>query len=472
MAVSQPELGSLIPGLRPSGRGRGLETHGFGEHPVQEVPDMPGKKLSLPRRVQIGDITVRDGLQPLEHFFPTDQKVALAEDLILAGFKDLELTNFGHPRFLPQFKDVEEVLDRIFQSERVGSQLKQNGGGVEIHVVTINERAVDRAIEYKSKRGYGPDYVLQMVSTDENHHRVNAGNSVAEYLEMSGRCIEKAHAAGMKFCGTVSTIWGSPMRGSRGTMLGKGVEYSKAYLELGADYIEQADHDGSADPQRVYEYFTMILDPEIMGKWADPKYHLAHFHTSRGMGLANYLAALQAGVTMFETTVSSQGGQPANKMDGVYIGGTGTYYHESHLLSGLVSTEDFVVMCEAMGIDTGIDIDKLLALGKRFVTDYLDIKPADRARMISNVADYTGLAPERLGLLGDDDSELDVLKDEATAHVVDPGDEEADEAARRVHASIDTLRMYLRMKRWSFARSESIVAGPPPSPHLAHLFAD
>jgi hydroxymethylglutaryl-CoA lyase len=431
---------------------------------------VPGKKLSLPKRVQIGDITVRDGLQPLEHFFPTDQKVALAEELILAGFKDLEVTNFGHPKFLPQFKDVEQVLDRLFQSERVGSMLKQNGGDVEIHVVTINEKAVDRAIEFKANRGYGPDYVLQMVSTDENHHRVNAGNSVAEYLEMSGRCIEKAHAAGMKFCGTVSTIWGSPMRGSRGTMLEKGVEYSKAYLDLGADYIEQADHDGSADPQRVYEYFTMILDPEYMGKWADPKYHLAHFHTSRGMGLANYLAALQAGVTMFETTVSSQGGQPANKMDGVYIGGTGNYYHESHLLSGLVSTEDFVVMCEAMGIDTGIDIPKLLALGKRFVSDYLDISPADKARMLANVSEFTGIATERLAKLGDDASEIDVLKAEAAAHAAFDGDENPDGTARRAHAAVDTVRMYLRMGRWSFARSESIVAGPPPSPHLAHLF--
>ncbi len=431
---------------------------------------MEGKKLTLPSRVQIGDITVRDGLQPLEHFFPTADKVRLAEDLILAGFKDLEITNFGHPKFLPQFKDCEAVLDRLFQSERVGTMLRQNGGDVDIHVVTINEKAVDRAIEYKIKRGYGPDYVLQMVSTDENHHRVNAGNSVAEYFEMSGRCIAKAHAAGMKFCGTVSTIWGSPMHGSRGTMLEKGVEYSRHYLDLGADYIEQADHDGSADPQRVYEYFTMILDPEIMGKWADPQYHLAHFHTARGMGLANYLAALQAGVTLFETTVSSQGGQPANAHDGVYIGGTGTYYHESHLLSGLVSTEDFVVMCEAMGIDTGIDIPKLLDVGRRFVTDYLDIKPDDKRQLINNVSNWTGVAAERLATLGDCDDDLEAIKADAVAHVVQPDEEKRDRAVRRVHMQVESLRGYLRTKRWGFARSESIVAGPPPSPHLAHLF--
>ena len=431
---------------------------------------MEGKKLTLPSRVEIGDITVRDGLQPLEHFFPTADKVRLAEDLILAGFKDLEVTNFGHPKFLPQFRDVEEFLDRLFESQRVGTMLRQNGGDVDIHVVTINERAVDRAIEYKVKHAYGPDYLLQMVSTDENHHRVNAGGTVAEYFEMSERCTRKAHEAGMKMCGTVSTIWGSPMRGTRQTMLEKGVEYSRTYLELGADYIEQADHDGSADPQRVYEYFTMILDPEIMGKWADPKYHLAHFHSSRGMGMANYLAALQAGCTKFESTIGSQGGQPANSHDGVYIGGTGTYYHESHLLSGLVSTEDFVVMCEAMGIHTGIDIPRLLDIGRRFIPDFLDIKPEDRARMIANISEQTGVATERLAALGDDDSDLEAIKADAVAFVVKPDDEQPDKTTRQVHASIESLRGYLRMRRWGFPRSESIVAGPPPSPHLARLF--
>ena len=432
---------------------------------------MPGKKLTLPKRIEVGDITVRDGLQPLEHFFPTEEKVALAEELILAGFKDLEVTNFGHPRFLPQFKDVEEVLGRLVHSERVGAMLRQNGGDVDIHVVTINERAVDRAVEYKAKRGYGPDYLLQMVSTDEHHHRTNSGMSVADYFKMSERCIGKAHEAGMKMCGTVSTIWGSPMRGTRKTELEKGVEYSRTYLELGADHIEQADHDGSADPQRVYEYFSMILDPKLMGKWADPKYHLAHFHTSRGMGLANYLAALQAGLVQFETTVGSQGGQPANTVDGRHIGGTGGYYHESHLLSGLVSTEDFIVMAEAMGIDTGIDIPKLLDVGRLFVSDYLTISAEDRKTLVDNVSSETGIDAARLSDLPDLNAEaMNSLQEEAAALARNGADpEQADQAARQAHAALASLKGYLTTRRWGFARSESIVAGPPPSPYLADL---
>ncbi len=430
---------------------------------------MAGRKLPLPERVEIGDITVRDGLQPLEHYYPVEMKVRLAEDLIEAGFKDLEVTNFGHPKFLPQFKDVEQVLDGIFRSERIGDRLAQHGGDVQIHVVTINERAVDRAIAYKQDRGFGPDYLLQMVSTDEAHHRVNAGMSLDDYFEMSGRCIQKTHEAGMKMCGTVSTIFGSPMRGTRVTPLERAVEFSRRYLELGADYIEQADHDGSADPQRVYEYFSMIFDPEVMGQWADPKYHLVHFHTSRGMGLANYLAALQAGATRFETTISAQGGQPANAVDGNYIGGTGGYYHESHLLSGLVSTEDFVVMCESMGIETGIDIPKLLDLGRRFVTDFLDITPEDRATLIGNVSAFTGIATDRLATLGDDASGIEALKEEAAAFVLQSSDEQPERVQRTVSMSLDSLAAYLRTRRWGYARSESIVAGPPPSPYLADL---
>ncbi len=431
---------------------------------------MEGKRLTLPERVHIGDITVRDGLQALEHYYPAELKVRLAEDLILAGFTDLEVTNFGHPKFLPQFKDCEEVLDRLFNSERVGHLLKQHGGDVEIHVITINEKACDRAIAYKEKRGgIGPDFLLQMVSTDEAHHRVNSGMSLDDYFKMSERCIRKTHAAGMKMCGTVSTIFGSPMEGTRVTDLTTAVEFSKRYLELGADYIEEADHDGSADPQRVYEYVSMILDPEIMGKFSDPKYHLIHFHTSRGMGLANYLAALQAGATYFESTVGSQGGQPANSMEGLFIGGTGGYYHKEHLMSGLVSTEDFVVMCESMGIKTGIDIPKMLDVGRRFVTDFLDISPTDKSQMIANVAGYTGIAAERLAVLGDDTSEIEAMKAEAAEFAIKPDEPKPERVRANVEMALESLAGYLKMRRWGYARSESIVAGPPPSPFLEDI---
>jgi hypothetical protein len=290
-----------------------------------------------------------------------------------------------------------------------------------------------------------------------------------EYWKMTERCTKKAHEAGIKMCGTVSTIWGSPMRGTRVTKLETAVEFSKIYLELGADYIEQADHDGSGDPARVYEYFNMILDPEIMGRWSDPEYHLAHFHTSRGMGLANYLAALQAGVVKFETTLGGTGGQPANTVDGLFTGGTGRYYHFEHLYSGLVDTEDFVVMLESMGVKTGVDIGKLLDIGRLFRDEYLKIKPVDMETLLANIGRTTGLDETTLKALEHDDSNIAELVDKAVAHGK-PGDEKQEKRMRgNMEGMLHALVSYLRWQAWGPHRSEAIISGVPPSPFLEYL---
>ena len=425
-------------------------------------------RWTLPEKVHVGDITVRDGLQALEHYVPLDDKIRLAEDLILAGFQHVEISNFGHPKFLPQFKDAEELLGRLFNSERVGSMLKQNGGDVTLCCITINEQACDRALDYKAKNGVGPDFILQMVSTDEVHHKANSGISLDDYWKMTERCIKKATGAGIKMCGTVSTIWGSPMRSTRVTDLSKGLEFSKIYLDLGADYIEQADHDGSADPVRVYEYFKMILDPSIMGRWADPRYHLAHFHTSRGMGLANYLAALQAGVVKFESTIGGTGGQPANTVDGIFTGGTGRYYHFEHLYSGLVDTEDFVVMLESMGIRTGIDIPKLLDIGRWFRDRILRITPDQMKSLLANVSETTGLDEAAIRALEHDDTNIPDLVDKAVA-AKRPGD---DRLRGNMEGMLRGMVNYLRWQAWGPHRSESIISNVPPSPFLAHLLND
>jgi isopropylmalate/homocitrate/citramalate synthase len=311
--------------------------------------------------------------------------------------------------------------------------------------------------------------VLQMVSTDEEHHKTNSGMPLDEYWQLTERCIKAAAEVGIKMCGTVSTIWGSPMRGSRVTTLDRAVEFSKIYLDLGADYIEQADHDGSADPARVYEYFKLILDPEVMGKWADPRYHLAHFHTSRGMGLANYLAALQAGVTRFETTLGGVGGQPANMVDGLFTGGTGRYYHFEHLHSGLVTGEDFVVMCEAMGISTGIDPRRLLELGRIFRDEYMAIGPEQRQTLLSNTAATTGLTVATLEGLENSIDNLQELIEQAIRHN-SPADEKEEKRLRsNVEALLRGVANYLRWRAWGPARSESIISGLPPSPFLEDL---
>ncbi|HMK66196.1 MAG TPA: pyruvate carboxyltransferase, partial [Thermodesulfobacteriota bacterium] len=133
---------------------------------------------------------------------------------------------------------------------------------------------------------------------------------------------------------------------------------TRRWFDIGASDVEHADHDGSASPDRVYDYFSRLLD--TLGQ---SEKQIAHFHTTRGWGLANVLAALQAGMVHFESTLGGLGGQPANFVDGVPVAGTGQYYYKDASEVGLVSTEDMVVMMDEMGIDTGLDIDKLLEIG-------------------------------------------------------------------------------------------------------------
>ena len=310
--------------------------------------------MIYPKKVQIGDISVRDGFQHEEIWVPTEAKLFYLEELILCGIKHLEVTNLGNPRSMPQFKDAEELFKKLRDSKKL-SRAGINWNDITLTAITIREKAVDRAISAR-KEGWGPDRILMMVSTDEEHHFANSGTTLPAYWEEAKRCIEKASDAGIKMNGTVSTIWGSPISGP--TKLEDAVEFTKRWLEIGAHDIEHADHDGSAPPNQVYKYFSMIVDAI-----PDKKLHVAHFHVTRGWGTANCLAALQAGIEIFEATLGGLGGQPANFLDRVPVGGTGSYYYRDPNVVGLQSIEDMTVMMDEMGIYTGIDVDRLLDLG-------------------------------------------------------------------------------------------------------------
>lgn len=308
--------------------------------------------LVYPKRVELADITVRDGFQHEEKSIPTDAKLWVAEELILAGYRRIEITNLGNPKGMPQFADADELLRNLRSSKRIAKQIHD----VELTAITIRERAVDRAIDLK-KQGLGPDRILMMVSTSASHMKKNSGLDHAAYWAEAERSIRKAHDAGIKVNGTVSTVWGCPIEGP--TRLEDAVAFTKRFLDIGADDIEHADHDGSAPPNKVYDYYSMILDAI-----PDPSKHVAHFHVTRGWGLANVLAALQAGIVRYESTLGGIGGQPANFFDGVPVSGTGKYYYQDPNNVGLVSTEDLAVMLDEMGIETGLDVDRILAIGR------------------------------------------------------------------------------------------------------------
>lgn len=312
--------------------------------------------LNYPKKVQINDITVRDGFQHEEIWIPTDAKLYYLEELIMCGIKHLEVTNLGNPRIMPQFQDAEELFKRLRDSKKL-SKAGVNWDDITLTAITIREKSVDRAIQGK-KEGWGPDRVLMMVSTDEEHHFANSGATLPDYWAEAKRCIEKCNDVGIKMNGTVSTIWGSPISGP--TRLEDAVEFTKRWLEIGAHDIEHADHDGSAPPDQVYKYFSMV-----MAELPDPKLHIAHFHVTRGWGTANTLAALQAGIEIHEATLGGLGGQPANFLDRTPVPGTGEYYYIDPNIVGLQCIEDMVVMMDEMAIDTGIDVDRLLLLGRK-----------------------------------------------------------------------------------------------------------
>ncbi|MCF8051341.1 MAG: pyruvate carboxyltransferase [Desulfobacterales bacterium] len=313
----------------------------------------------MPRKVTIGDITVRDGFQHLEKFISTEAKIFYAEEMILAGCRNLEITNLGSPYLMPQFSDAEEVLG-YFRSDRFRKNCSRKGIDPEeicLTAVTIREKAVDRAIDLKRK-GIGPDRCLMMVSTEEEHHFANSGTTLPEYWKEAERCIQKCADAGIKMCGTVSTIWGSPIAGA--TELKDAVEFTKRWLQIGASDIEHADHDGSASAPDVYRYFSMILD-EI----PDTSLHIAHFHETKRVAAASALAALQAGITHYEATLGGMGGQPANFLDDRPVRGTGEYYYEDPRYVGLTCLEDMLVQIDEMGIEHGYNVDRVLWLGKQ-----------------------------------------------------------------------------------------------------------
>jgi hydroxymethylglutaryl-CoA lyase len=311
----------------------------------------------MPRKVTIGDITVRDGFQHEEKFVSTAAKIYYLEELIFAGCRHIEVTNLGNPASMPQFRDAEELLSHLrsdsFRKRCAGRGI--NYDDICLTAVTIRESAVDRAIQL-AREGRGPDRLLMMVSTEEQHHFANSGCTLPQYWREAERAIQKCNDAGLKMCGTVSTIWGSPIAGA--TELKDAVEFSKRWLDIGAHDIEHADHDGSASAPDVYRYFSMILDA-----MPETRLHIAHFHETKRVAAASVLAALQAGITNFEATLGGLGGQPANFLDDCPVKGTGDYYYKDPRFVGLVTLEDTLVQIDEMGIDHGWDLDRVLVLG-------------------------------------------------------------------------------------------------------------
>jgi hydroxymethylglutaryl-CoA lyase len=280
----------------------------------------------LPPAVRIREVGPRDGFQNESRTIPTAEKVALIDGLGRTGLRRIEVTSFVRPEAIPQLADAEAVLDAI-----------ERPAGVALSVLVPNRRGLDRALGRRERF----DEVGVFLSASETHNRLNLNRSVAESLAEAEAVLGRAAAAGLRGEAIISVAFGCPYEGpvdpERVFALGRGLR------EAGADELSFADTTGMANPRQVGDFFAAAraaLDPEVE--------LTAHFHNTRGAGLANVLAALQAGVTSFESSVGELGGCP------IPPGSTGN-----------VATEDLVSMLEEMGIATGVDLPSLLACAGR-----------------------------------------------------------------------------------------------------------
>ena len=260
----------------------------------------------------------------------------------------MEVTAFAPLKYQPQFRDWEEVLKELPQRD-----------DVTYSCVTTGMKATERAFEARRK-GYRVDRILLgILPAGERLNRLVVGMNYDETWDWVKNCVKKAHDLDMKVNVFLTGIF-SPPRPEEKSIdpMKRGLEFTDKLLNLGVDDIEHPDHLGEATPDRTYEYFVRVME-----KYPDSKFHIFHVHDARGMGLVCFLSAMQAGITRFETTLGGLGGWPSNFVEGVPVTGLkGVAEVSRH--PGLVSTEDFLVMLDGMGIEAGIDVDKVLELGK------------------------------------------------------------------------------------------------------------
>jgi len=275
----------------------------------------------LPSTVRIREVGPRDGFQNEPETIPTTEKIRLVDLLSATGLKRLEVTSFVRPEVIPQLADAEEVLAGVQRRE-----------GVAFSVLIPNERGLERALGVRERF----DEINVFVSASETHNRKNVNRSIAESLEGLDRTLATARGAGLRCEGVISTSFGCPYEGEVAPE--RVFAIAERLAAAGCSEIGFGDTTGMANPRQVGEFFA------IAGERLDGVELTAHFHNTRGQGLANVLAALEQGVESFESSFGELGGCP------VPPGATGN-----------IATEDLVSMLHEMGVETGIDLPSLVA---------------------------------------------------------------------------------------------------------------
>ncbi len=307
----------------------------------------------LPRAVLVREVGPRDGFQNEPETIPTERKVELIDMLARTGLRRLEATSFVRPDVIAQLADAEEVLARIDVPQEVSvSVLIPNERGLERALAVRERLAEQRSASSSSVRPARPAFeeINVFLSASETHNRHNVNRSVEESLTSLENVLPHARAGGLRCEAVISTSFGCPYEGRVAPE--RVFEIAERLRDAGAQEIGFGDTTGMANPVQVEAFFERAFESLGVSPGGEPDKGgvqlTAHFHNTRGQGLANVLAALQAGVTSFEASFGELGGCP------VPAGATGN-----------IASEDLVSMLHEMGISTGIDLQALLECARR-----------------------------------------------------------------------------------------------------------
>jgi hydroxymethylglutaryl-CoA lyase len=272
----------------------------------------------MAEQVLIREVGPRDGFQNEPEIVATEDKVRLIDMLARTGLRRLEVTSFVRPDVIPQLSDAREVLRAVDIPDDVS-----------VTVLIPNEKGLENALELRDRF----QEVNLFLSASESHNQANVNRSVEESLSGLERVVSRAREEGLRCEGVISVAFGCPYEGD--VPRERVFAIARRLVDAGCEEIAFGDTTGMANPRQVREFFedARQLDAELT----------AHFHNTRGQGLANVVAALDSGVRSFESSFGELGGCPVPK------GATGN-----------IATEDLVSMLHEMGYQTGIDLEKLL----------------------------------------------------------------------------------------------------------------
>jgi hydroxymethylglutaryl-CoA lyase len=292
--------------------------------------------MKLPTRVKIVDVGPRDGLQNEKQPVPAAVKIELVHRLQAAGLKEIEVTSFVSPKWVPQMADNAEVMAGI-----------QRKAGVRYSVLTPNMQGLEAALKTK------PDEIVVFGAASEAFSQKNINCSIAQSMERFAPVVQAARAQGLTVRGAISCAVGCPYEGD---IAPDKVGYVASLMkQIGVQHVGVADTIGVSTPRKVQAAMEAALKHYALDDVS------GHYHDTYGQALANTLASLEMGVWQYDTSVAGLGGCPYAK------GATGN-----------VATEDVVYMLHGLGIDTGIDLPKLVEAGE-FISTALGRKPNSRA---------------------------------------------------------------------------------------------